>query len=387
MKILFLDQYSEMGGAQRVLVDFLSALQQRGWGAHVAVPGGGPLLEQLRSRNIAVTEIPCGPYRSGRKGISDLFQFARDVRRQTRIIRNVLKQGSFDLVYVNGPRLLPAATMAMPRETPVLFHMHYPIRQPLAARLAGWCVRRSGAVVVACSNSVAQTLAGRIGQCQLQVIYNGTSDMVFRARDFSRDFSNDKRRRIGLVGRISPQKGQIEFLEAAKLLAMEFPTLQFVICGAPLFGAEEYFDLVKNMATGLPVEFLGWREDVASVLAGLDLLVMPSKDEGTPLILLEAFSAGLPVIAFPSGGIGEVICDRETGFLVPDSSAKGLAAQIRELLTSDPLILKSTARQARQAWEQSYTLAGYHHRITDLVEKVVSGGRAKHETTAPLAHK
>jgi glycosyltransferase involved in cell wall biosynthesis len=383
MKILFLDQYSEMGGAQRVLVDFIAAVQRRGWEAHVAIPGGGPLLEQLRSRNIEVSEIPCGPYRSGKKGISDLFQFAPDSLQQSRIIRNVLKQGSFDLVYVNGPRLLPAAAMATRHETPVLFHLHYPIHQSLATRLAGWCVRRSGATVVACSNSVEQSLARYIGPCELKVIPNGTSDMVFREREFS----EDKRWRIGLVGRISPQKGQIEFLEAAKLLAVEFPSVRFVICGAPLFESHEYFDRVKSLATGLPVEFLGWREDVASVLAGLDLLVMPSKEEGTPLVLLEAFSAGVPVIAFPAGGIGEVISDRETGFLVPEASGKGLAAQIRELLTSDPSILKKTACLARQVWEESYTLAGYHHRITDLVEKVVSAWRAEHETTVPPAHK
>jgi glycosyltransferase involved in cell wall biosynthesis len=382
MKILFLDQYSEMGGAQRVLADFLAAVQRRGWGAHVAVPGGGPLVEQLRSCKIEVTEIPCGPYRSGKKGISDLFKFARDVRRQSRIIRNVLKQGSFDLVYVNGPRLLPAA-MATRRETPVLFHLHYPIHQSLAARLAGWSVRRTGATVVACSNSVAQSLVRYIGSCKLHVIYNGTSDMVFREREFSPDTGW----RIGLVGRISPQKGQIEFLEAAKLLAVEFLSVRFVICGAPLFGADEYFDRVKSLATGLPVEFLGWREDVAAVLAGLDLLVMPSKEEGTPLVLLEAFSAGVPVIAFPAGGIGEVISNRETGFLVPEASAKGLAVQIRQLLTSDPLILKKTARRARQVWERSHTLAGFHNRITDLVERVASAWRAEHETTAPPAHK
>jgi glycosyltransferase involved in cell wall biosynthesis len=383
MNILFLDQYSEMGGAQRVLADFLAAVQRRGWGAHVAVPGGGPLVEHLRSRNVEVSEIPCGPYRSGRKGISDLFKFARDVRRQSRIVRNVVNRGGFDLIYVNGPRLLPAAVMATPRETPVLFHLHYPIQQSLAAGLAGWCVRRSSAAVVACSNSVAHSLARYIGRCELQVIPNGTSDMVFREREFSAD----KPWRIGLVGRISPQKGQIEFLEAAKLLAMEFPSARFVICGAPLFGADEYFDRVKSLATGLAVEFLGWREDVAAVLAGLDLLVMPSKEEGTPLVLLEAFSAGVPVIAFPAGGIGEVISDRETGFLVPEASGQGLAAQIREVLKSDPLILKKTAGRARQVWEESYTLAGYHHRLTDLVEKVVSAWRAKHETAAPLAHK
>jgi glycosyltransferase involved in cell wall biosynthesis len=383
MKILFLDQYSEMGGAQRVLADLLVAVQRQGWEAHVAVPGSGLLLEQCRSRNIEFTEIPCGPYRSGRKGISDLFQFARDVRRQSRSIRNLVKQESFDLVYVNGPRLLPAATIATRRETPVLFHLHYPIHQALAARLAGWCVRRSGATVVACSNSVAQSLVRYICPNKLQVIRNGTSDMVFREREFS----VDRRWRIGLVGRISPQKGQIEFLKAAKVLALEFPSVRFVICGAPLFGADEYFDRVKNLAAGLPVEFLGWREDVASVLAGLDLLVMPSKEEGTPLVLLEAFSAGVPVIAFPAGGIGEVVRDRETGFLVPEASAKGMAAQIRELLTSDPLILKETACRARQVWEESYTLAGFHNRITDLVQQVASAWKVKHETATPPAHK
>jgi glycosyltransferase involved in cell wall biosynthesis len=382
MKIFFLDQYSEMGGAQRVLADFLAAVQRRGWEAHVAVPDGGPLVEQLRSRNIAVTEIPCGPYRSGRKGIFDLVKFARDVRRQSRIIRNVLKRETFDLIYVNGPRLLPAA-MATRRETPVLFHLHYPIHQAFAARLAGWCVRRSGATVVACSNSVARSLVRYIYPRKLQVIYNGTSEMVFREREFS----SDKRWRIGLVGRINPQKGQIEFLEAAKLLALEFPSLRFVICGAPLFGADDYFDRVKSLATGLPVEFLGWREDIAPVLAGLALLVMPSKDEGTPLVLLEAMSAGVPVIAFPAGGIAEVISDRETGFLVPEANGQGLAVQIRELLTSDPLILKQTACRARHVWERSYTLAGFHNRITDLVEQMVSAWRAEHEITAPPAHK
>jgi glycosyltransferase involved in cell wall biosynthesis len=383
VKILFLDQYSEMGGAQRVLADFLAAVQRRGWGAHVAVPGGGPLVEQLRSRNIDVTVIPCGPYRSGSKGVTDLLRFAPDMLRQSRIIRNLIEQGTFDLVYVNGPRLLPAAAMATPRETPVLFHLHYPILQAFAARLAGWCVQRSGATVVACSSSVVQSLVRHIGPCKLQVIYNGTPDMVFREREFSLD----KRWRIGLVGRISPQKGQIEFLEATKLLALEFPSVRFVICGAPLFGADEYFDRVKSLATGLPVEFLGWREDIASVLAGLDLLVMPSKDEGTPLVLLEAFSAGLPVIAYPAGGIGEVISDRDTGFLVPQANSAALAPQIREVLTCDPAILKRVANQARKAWEESYTVARYHDRITDLVEQMVSAGPAEHETIAPPVHK
>jgi glycosyltransferase involved in cell wall biosynthesis len=378
VRILFLDQYSEMGGAQRVLADFLPALQRRGWGVHVAVPGGGPLVGQLRSRNIEVSEIPCGPYRSGTKGTIDLFRFAGDVGRQSRIIRNILKWDSFDLVYVNGPRLLPAAAMAARGRKPLLFHLHYPIHQPFAARFAGWCVRRSDATVIACSISVARSLERFMDARKLQVIRNGTSELAFREREFS----GDRGWRIGLVGRISPQKGQIEFLKAAKVLTSEFLSVRFLICGAPLFGAEEYCDRVHSLAAGLPVDFLGWREDVASVLATLDLLVMPSKEEGTPLVLLEAFSAGVPVVAFPAGGIGEVISDRETGFLVCQASPKALAAKIRELLTGDPMILKNIAARARKAWEESYTLAGFHNRITDLAEQVVSSWRAKNEKGA-----
>ena len=79
MEILFLDQFGEVGGAQRVLLDLLPAVQRLGWRARVALPAG-PLVEQLRVREIGVSEIPSGPYRSGRKGIADLVRFA--TRRQ-----------------------------------------------------------------------------------------------------------------------------------------------------------------------------------------------------------------------------------------------------------------------------------------------------------------
>ena len=62
------------------------------------------------------------------------------------------------------------------------------------------------------------------------------------------------------VGRIAPEKGQMEFVKARPLLNDEFPQARFVICGAPLFGARsDYFDAVRLRARGLPVEFVGWQ--------------------------------------------------------------------------------------------------------------------------------
>src|SRR5579872_5171028 len=74
MEILFLDQFSVMGGAQICLLDVLDAVEKRDWHAHVALPGDGPLAEQVRSRGLAVDKIPCGPYRSGSKSLGDFFQ-------------------------------------------------------------------------------------------------------------------------------------------------------------------------------------------------------------------------------------------------------------------------------------------------------------------------
>lgn len=383
MEILFLDQFSVMGGAQLCLLDVLDAVEKRGCHAHIALPGDGPLVEQVRSRGLGVSKIPCGPYRSGNKSFADFFLHPLDIWRQERILADLINLNKVDLVYVNGPRLLPAATLAARDRVPVLFHAHNRLNQGYAAGLAGWSIRHSEATVIACSNYVAQPLARYVRKGNLHVIPNGTPDAGFRERTFGPGRSW----RIGLIGRISPEKGQAEFLQAISVLAPEFPLVTFVICGAPTIPAGKYLDLVGELACGLPVEFLGWREDIASVLAELDLLVVPSKDEGMGRVIVEAFSAGVPVVAFATGGIPEVITNGETGFLVAEATPDALAARIREIIRSDPETVRRVVANARRSWEQSYTVATYQACIMEVVDQVGLAWRAEHETAAPPERK
>ncbi len=372
MNILFLDQFSQLGGAQRCLLDLLPALEERGWHAAAALPGGGPLVEMLSVRGIGVQTIPCGPYRSGSKSVTDGVRFIRDVRNQA----SVLRPQKADLVYVNGPRLLPAAALAFGGRAPVLFHAHSRIPAGYSAWLAGWSIRRTDGTVVACSRSVAPD----VRQHRLRVIANGTPDAGFRERSFDRW-------RIGIVGRISPEKGQIEFVQAAAMLAPEFPDARFVICGAPIFPAGNYFERVRALANGLPMEFLGWRDDVAPVLAELDLLVIASEAEGMPRVMLEAFSAGVPLVAFAVGGIPEVIRDRETGFLVRERTPEALAACIRDAMTGSTAALQQVAINARCEWERSYRVEDYRKNVTDLMERLVLDWRGEHGTATPKSHR
>ncbi len=382
MKILFLDQYSEMGGAQRVLVDTIEAALGRGWEVHAAIPGAGPLVEQLQSRGIQLNGIPCGPYRSSRKSARDLLRFTFDLPGQIRLLRTLGDHTAFDLWYVNGPRLLPAAALACGRRTAVLFHVHSHIQQPSVAKLAGWSIARANAAVVGCSNSVLEPLHASV-RGKSFVVPNGVREVPFRERPIGREHSW----RIGMIARISPEKGQAEFLKAAALVAREFPSTRFVICGAPLFGDSKYWDLVRSLAAGLPVEFLGWREDVERVFAELDLLVAPSLQEGMGRTLVEAFSAGVPAVAFPTGGILEVIVDGQTGFLSGEPSAESLATRIREIITMDPERVQDVVARARRSWELHYTVANYQQRITELMSTLASPSRAEYETETRPSHR
>ena len=96
MNILFLDQYSYIGGAQACLLDLMPAIHAEGWCAQAAVPGQGPLLGRLRAMGVEVHEVPCGPYRSGKKRLVDFSRFPFDIVRQVQTIRRLIDRTPFD---------------------------------------------------------------------------------------------------------------------------------------------------------------------------------------------------------------------------------------------------------------------------------------------------
>ena len=125
MNLLLLDQFSDLGGAQRNLLELLPAVRDAGWRALVGLPGQGELFERVRALGFDAQPIECGPYASGRKSASDFARFLAGTPRLARQLRRLAEQAHADLVYVNGPRLLPAAAMAglgRGSRPPVLFH-------------------------------------------------------------------------------------------------------------------------------------------------------------------------------------------------------------------------------------------------------------------------
>jgi glycosyltransferase involved in cell wall biosynthesis len=383
MNILFLDQFATPGGGQRSLLELLPHMRARGWNARVALPGEGAFSRLSRAGGAPVDFIPCRAYTPARKTALDFVRFGGALRRTSQAISALIAEHRTDLLYVNGPRLLPAAAWIARRYSiPLIFHCHHRLQQPVAIRLAGEALRWAHASVIACCRFAGSPLQPYVPEPRFQVIYNGVPSPSWRRRP--RD--PIQAWNIGVVGRVEPEKGQLEFIEAARILSYESGNFRFLVAGAPLFSGAEYLEKVRAAARGLPVQFLGWQEDVGSTFGQLDLLVVPSTDlDSTPRVIVEALAGGIPVVAFPSGGIPEIIEDRSTGFLAKTRSAASLAARIRSVLTMGLQSLREVAERGRAAWERKYTLERFQEAVGDVIAAASSCPTLRNRNAATTA--
>ena len=368
MRILFLDQFSDLGGAQQCLLDLLPAIRGEGWSTHVAAPGNGKLAARAVEFGATFEQLPLGNYRSGPKTWTEAVRFVWQTPSLARRIKQLAEGAQADLIYVNGPRLLPAASKAAAGSTPVLFHCHNHLDQRVAAIAAGRALHRTNATIVGCCRFAVEPIADYVSEGRLHVVENGVAEAPQRA-----PVSN---MRIGMVGRISPEKGQIEFLQAARQIGKAFPNSRFVIAGDVLFEdarADNYHQRVRAEAEGLPVQFLGWRDDVYSVMQEFDILVVPSIQEpGMPRVVLEAQACGVPIIAFATGGIPEAITHGETGFLINPPTANELAVKMLALLMRSPEQLAVVGQAGRRAWRRRFTLERFRRQMLERIRAAAS---------------
>lgn len=357
--VLLLDQFGELGGAQQCLLDLVPALEEAGWKPFAATPDGS-LPAALRSLGVETVALDAGRYTAGQKSGLDVLRYAARTPPLAASIRDLCIRWRIHLLYVNGPRLLPAAALGA-RDVPLLFHAHSVVPAGIQRRLLAWSLRHAHAAL-AVSRFVALSLPpGAV------VVPNGVTDLA-RPRPPAENL------RIGVIGRIAPEKGQREFILAARRISPRRPDCRFIVCGAPVIANPSYANEVQHRAEGLPVTFLGWRESVADVLAELDIAVVPSLgDEGFGRTVIEAFSAGVPVVAFPSGGIPELVKDEITGFLVNGRTASALAARILQAI-EQPEKRRSVAAHARSAWHQQFTLAHYRSRVIQQMDRAADTG-------------
>jgi glycosyltransferase involved in cell wall biosynthesis len=138
---------------------------------------------------------------------------------------------------------------------------------------------------------------------------------------------------IALISRVTEGKGHIEAYQAMKLLDNEGIHL-FIVGDGDMY--EEYKKLYKNKN----ITYLGYRNDIANIIASCDLIILPSYREGTPRSITEAMASGKPVIATNIAGIPEQIIDGKNGILIPIKNSKILVEKIILLKNNPDLCAK-----------------------------------------------
>jgi glycosyltransferase involved in cell wall biosynthesis len=139
---------------------------------------------------------------------------------------------------------------------------------------------------------------------------------------------------VGIVARLVPIKAHEVFLEAAARLARRLPRVAFVVVGDGERRAELETAACRLELQGR-VHFLGWRQDLDRIYADLDVVALTSRNEGSPVSLIEAMAAGRPVVATRVGGVPDLVEDGLTGTLVGPGDAGALAEAVAALL-ADP---------------------------------------------------
>jgi glycosyltransferase involved in cell wall biosynthesis len=141
-------------------------------------------------------------------------------------------------------------------------------------------------------------------------------------------------RTVGIVARLVPIKAHEVFLEMAADVATSHPDIAFLVIGdGECREALEADARTRGLAA--KVHFLGWRADVDRVYADLDVVVLTSRNEGSPVALIEAMAAARPVVATRVGGVGELVGD--SGVLTDVDDARALAQGVRRVL-DDPAL-------------------------------------------------
>ncbi|MCR6493754.1 glycosyltransferase [Cellulomonas sp. P24] len=384
LRVLLVDHTAELGGAELALVRLCAAL-----GDDVDVRcllfQDGELRVALRDLGIEVDVLPLSRSvqsvdrrRAGRVSWPNAARAAQVVPFLWRLTRHLRRERP-DVVHTTSLKadlltLIPAAVT----RTPLVWHVHDRISPDYLpttlVRSVRWLARFPREVVVN-SRATAGTLPR-----STTVAYPGFAPEqgIVPSREIPARGSTPV---IGLIGRISPTKGQLEFVRAAAVVRESYPHAEFRIIGAPTFGAEEYAAAVRREAEHLGVAdrvtWVGSVEDTASELDRMTICVHASPvPEPFGQVVVEAMIRGVPVVATAEGGVPEILrpVHEPLGSLVPAGDVAAISAAVLEIL-DDPRAAAVRAEHARSEAYRLFPIARTAEVVTEVWRRAVRSAR------------
>jgi glycosyltransferase involved in cell wall biosynthesis len=339
--ILLLHSSNDLYGASKIFLQLIDLFLSKDFNIHVVLPEKGKLDDFLNQKDIKVSYNELGVLR--KKYLNPLGLVNRFVSniKAIKFLSNYIKIHSIDLVYTNTSTILCGGIAAKKNGIYSLFHVHeIPKGNWLYEFFSGKIINRISHKVLAVSNSVKSHWLKYINEFKIERVYNGIEykkmNSIIKLDKEKDDFV------ITSVARLIPYKGHMYLIEIADQLIKKSSKFKFLIVGDTLPSYAYYEKRLKQKVKNLGLEnqilFIGFRNDVSSILKQSDLFIHPAiAPDPLPTVLFESLYNNLPTVATNLGGAIEILDNGKNGLLIPYNDPKKAANLINEYCSNDKL--------------------------------------------------
>ncbi len=323
-RVLHLITSFEIGGTERQAVELLKRLDGERYDVRLAVlRNEGPFYKEIETLFPDVPEFPLTSF------------YDSNALRQLARLRRLMLTDKIDILHAHDfySSFIGAAAARLSGVRVIACQRHLKLSDRRAHKWGTRMIHRLAHRILVNSEAIREHIINHESaqRGKIVVIRNGVVPVASSAdpRDeFRRELGLDAGSTlVGIVARLQAVKDHRSFIEAAARVLRSRPDAHFVLVGDGPLRTE-----IENQAAELGitdhVHLLGDRADVSRLVAAFDLLVLASLHEGLPNAVMEAMSAGVPVVATSVGGTKELIIDGETGYLAPPADSAALADRI-----------------------------------------------------------
>ena len=354
-----------IGGSHVSAALLMAELPRHGFSPVAIVHQDGPLVPWLQQRGLTClrADLPC--LRTGEAGLSAALKIFLIAPR----LALFLRKNDFALVHANDGRMItswiPAGRLAGCKA--------------IAHRRTRWSVSRLSDIafsfaqkVIAISRYVESTLPPSVRTKSVVISNPFERDNMPRADVRKRviDLVGMEAPVIAFVGTLQKQKRPDIFLRAAGAIHAQHTGVRFVLIGRDGEEGASARALCSGLGLDRVVTFAGFRADAAQCVAGCDLLLAPAVDEGHGRTLVEAMTAGVPVVAAASGGHIEIVETDHTGLLVTPDDPQAMAEAALSLL-ADPARAQALANAARSWATDNFSTAAHAKAVTEVYRSLL----------------
>jgi glycosyltransferase involved in cell wall biosynthesis len=380
LKMALIQPSANMDGSAISGLMIAEYFRSRNMQVNVIFRSDGPIRRHYEDIGCNVTSLPYDNWLRGGSCIRQLRRVWREYRSSLRL-SHYLGDQKIQLVYVNSLTGYAGALAGHRMRIPTIWHLRElfsdvggEIVTPRGARPFVRCeIARLATAIIAVSQSVMDNIMGRRVCKKAQIIPNAVPRKFGNRRPVAKDAFRrqfgipSSALLIGALGNVRPVKGYDFLLES-------FARINDLDVDIAIGGGGDLSSLSKlavKLGIGKRVHLLKEIEDARSFYHACDLICIPSRSESFGRVAIEAYCAGVPVVATDVGGLSDIVQENETGLLVPYGDHAALTAALKRML-NQPELRKNFVQAGSKLFRSEYHHRTFEERVNQVLVKALS---------------